>query len=103
MIQYDAEAAEQQWSALQRAQEVSVAKVQPLRANLPTRGQHHAFSQVLQTEVNKAMTIGFVAKNAKEVGWFRRTLYGVGGFLMLWIFVSAVSNRPARRDQTLAA
>jgi hypothetical protein len=103
MIQYDAEAAEQQWTALQKAQEVSVAKVQPLRANLPTRGQRHAFSQVLQTEVNKAMTIAFVAKNAKEVGWFRPALYSVAGFLMLWIFVSAVSNRPPRSSQAQAA
>lgn len=98
MLQYDADAAEQQWGALQRAQEVSVAKVQPLRANLPTRGQRHSFTQVLQTEVNKPMTIQFAAANVKEVGWFKKVLYGAGGFLMLWIFVAVVVNRrPASR------
>ena len=60
-VNYDVEAAQQQWGALQRAQSVTVAKVQPLRANLPTRGQRHVFAQVLQTEVNKPMTIQFTA------------------------------------------
>jgi hypothetical protein len=93
LVAYDTESAEQQWGALQRAQEVSVAKVQPLRANLPTRGQRLSFSQVLQTEVNKPMTIQLTATNAKDVGWFKQLLYLVAGFLMLWIFVSTVSNR----------
>jgi hypothetical protein len=92
-VAYDAEAAEQQWSALCRAQEVSVAKVQPLRANLPTRGLRHSFAQILQTEVNKPMTILLTATNTKDVGWFGQPLYLVAGFLMLWIFVSAVANR----------
>ncbi|HEY2952551.1 MAG TPA: hypothetical protein VGK40_08215, partial [Verrucomicrobiae bacterium] len=70
LVAYDAEAAEQQWSALCRAQEVSVAKVQPLRANLPTRGLRHSFAQILQTEVNKPMTILLTATNTKDVGWF---------------------------------
>jgi len=99
MLQYDADVAEQQWGALQRAQEVSVAKAQPLRANLPTRGLRHTFSQVLQTEVSKPMVIQFVARNVKEVGWFKTLVYGVGGFLMLWIFVAVAVNRPARRQE----
>jgi hypothetical protein len=98
-VQYDAEAAEQQWGALQRAQEVTVAKVQPLRANLPTRGQRHSFSQVLQTEVGKEMTIQFSAANAKAPGWFKRIISFAGAFLLLWIFVSVIAKRnPAREE-----
>ncbi|HYV27377.1 MAG TPA: hypothetical protein VFA77_07580, partial [Candidatus Eisenbacteria bacterium] len=49
-IQYDTAAAEAQWTKLQQAQELGVARVQPIRVNLPTRGLRHAFTQVLQTE-----------------------------------------------------
>ena len=103
MLQYDADAAEQQWGALQRAQEITVAKVQPLRASLPTRGLHHSFSQVLQTEVSKPMVIQFAARNVKEVGWFKTLVYCTGGFLMLWIFVAVVINRPARQQAMMSA
>jgi hypothetical protein len=98
-VQYDADAAERQWGALQKAQEVKVTKVQPLRANLPTRGQRHSFTQVLQTEVNKPMTVQFTAANTREGGWFKRGLYLAGAFLVLWIGVAAVIRRassPAR-------
>jgi hypothetical protein len=99
LVQYDADAAERQWGALQKAQEVKVTKVQPLRANLPTRGQRHSFTQVLQTEVNKPMTVQFTAANTREGGWFKRGLYLAGAFLVLWIGVAAVIRRassPAR-------
>jgi hypothetical protein len=102
-VRYDADAAEQQWGALQRAQELTVAKVQPLRANLPTRGLRHSFSQVLQTEVGKEMTIQFSAANAKETGWFTQMVYFAGGFLLLWIFVSVVANRPGTQPRVEAA
>ena len=102
-VTYDSEVAEQQWGVLQRAQEVTVAKVQPLRANLPTRGQRHSFSQVLQTEVGKEMTIHFAAANTKQVGWFKQTIYVVGAFLALWILVGALANRDSRRVQTVKA
>jgi len=94
---YDAEVAEQQWGVLQRAQEVTIAKIQPLRANLPTRGQRHSFSQVLQTEVGKEMTIRFAAANTKHVGWFKQTIYFTGAFVALWILVGMVTNRERRR------
>jgi hypothetical protein len=42
---------------LQQAQEIVTAKVQPLRVNLPVRGQRFAFTQVLQTESGRPMTI----------------------------------------------
>jgi hypothetical protein len=103
LLQYDADVAEQQWGALQRAQAVTVAKVQPLRANFPTHGQKLSFSQVLQTEVNKPMTVRFQATNTKELGWFRRAVYAAGGFLMLWIFVTVAASRAGRRAQAQAA
>jgi hypothetical protein len=78
---------------LQRAQELSVAKVQPLRVNLPKRGIRHSFTQVLQTEVNKPMTVHLTATNTKSIGWFRGILYVAGGFIMLWIFVGVVLKR----------
>ncbi len=99
-VQYDADTAQQQWSALQRAQEVTVAKVQPLRVNLPTRGERHSFSQVLQTEVNQAMTITFAAANHKAANWFKTALTMAGGFLLWWIFVSVVVSRQPRPTQT---
>jgi hypothetical protein len=99
MVQYDADVAERQWEVLQKAQEISVAKVQPLRVNLPTRGQRHSFSQVLQTEINKPMSIRFQATNSKEIGWAKWLIYALGGFLMLWIFVAAVANHPVRQSQ----
>jgi hypothetical protein len=100
MVQYDADVAEQQVKALNRAQEVSVTKVQPLRANLPTRGVRHSFTQVLQTEVNKPMTIEFTAKNTKEVGWVKRVAYGTGTFLVLWIVVAMVASQSRRQRET---
>jgi len=44
-MQYDEQAAEQQASKVQQAQEVAVAKALPLRLNLPKRGVHYSFGQ----------------------------------------------------------
>jgi hypothetical protein len=92
-IQYDAAAAEQQWRALARAQEITVTRVQPLRVNLPTRGLHHAFTQALQTETDKPMSILFQATNTRKISWFTRLIYLAGGFVALWIAVSRLSRR----------
>jgi hypothetical protein len=97
LVQYDEAAAERQIGALQKAQEVAVAKVQPLRANLPTRGQRHVFSQLLQTEVNQPMTVEFTAHNTKTVGWLSGLAYVAGGFLLLWAFAAGVASRRAAR------
>jgi hypothetical protein len=91
-------AAEQQWEKLQAAQEVAVAKVRPLRVNLPTRGLRHAFAQVLQAEPGKPMTVSFLAENSKQVNWPKRVATGLAGFLALWVVVAFVSGRVARRD-----
>jgi len=64
-LNYDTAAAEQQWEKLQQAQEVAVAKVRPLRVNLPTRGLRHSFAQVLQTETGKPMLVSFTADNTR--------------------------------------
>lgn len=95
---YDTAAAEQQWEKLQQAQEIAVAKVRPLRVNLPTRGFRHAFGQVLQTETGKAMTVSFTAANAKSVSWPRRISGGLFGFVALWAVVALVRGRAGRRE-----
>lgn len=91
-------AAEQQWEKLQAAQEVAVAKVRPLRVNLPTRGLRHSFTQVLQTETGKAMTVSFQAENAKSVNWIGRIGGGVVGFLALWALVAVVTGRMTQHE-----
>jgi hypothetical protein len=96
-VSYDASAAEAQWEKLQQAQELGAAKVRPLRVNLPTRGLRHAFTQVLQTEVGKPMTIRLLAANAKTVSWPMRLAEIGGGFAVLWIVVAAVARRAPRR------
>jgi len=64
-LNYDAEVAGPAMDKLEKAQQVAVAKVAPLRVNLPTRGIHYSFTQVLQTEIRKPMTIQLLAENAK--------------------------------------
>ena len=93
LVAYDDEVAERQWNALRKAQEVTVAKVQPLRVNLPTRGLRHSFTQVLQTEVNKPMTIEFRAANTEHVGWVKLIVNAIAGFLVLWLLVAVAFNR----------
>jgi hypothetical protein len=93
----DLEVAEQQWERLEKAQQVKVAKVQPLRANLPTRGQRHLFTQVLQTEVNKPLTISFNASTTRSSGWLARIIWGIGCFLALWIIVAVWPEKKKSR------
>lgn len=93
-------AAEQQWEKLQKAQEVALVKVRPLRVNLPTRGLRHSFTQVLQTEIGKPMTVGFQAQNTKTVNWPKRVAGGAGAFLALWVVVALAVVRAPRRGQT---
>jgi multidrug resistance efflux pump len=65
--QSDSVAAGEQWQKLQQAQEIATAKVQPLRVNLPVRGRHFAFTQVLQTESGRPMTVQLFAASTKAV------------------------------------
>jgi Tfp pilus assembly protein PilE len=94
---YDADAAEKQWDKLQAAQEVAVAKVLPLRVNLPTQGVRHAFTQVLQTEVGKPMTVEFVATNDRGAGWPKKIGLSAAGFVALWMAVAGVCVRRERQ------
>ena len=92
-IQYDAAAAEAQWTKLQQAQDLAVAKVQPIRVSLPTRGLRHGFTQVLQTKEGKPLTIQFMASNSRVISWPKRIAGPVAGFLVLWLVVTLITNR----------
>jgi hypothetical protein len=100
MLRYDAEVAQQQWGALQRAQELKVVRMQPLRVNLPTRGLRHVFTQVLQTEVQKPMTIQFSASNEKATSWTKRVGLALFGFLALWGIVTVTLRRSDTQSMT---
>jgi hypothetical protein len=90
--QYNDAAAQDQWMKLQQAQELTAAKIQPLHINLPVRGAHYAFTQILQTETGKPMTIELFAANSKSVNWPFRGLVITGAFLFLWTIVTFVSR-----------
>jgi hypothetical protein len=82
-----------QWDKLAQAQQLAVARVQPLRVNLPTRGVHYAFTQILQTEVQKPLTIQFTAANTRTGGVIGRLAGGVLGLAVLWILVQLLLSR----------
>ena len=87
----DTEVAGLQWDKLEKAQQVAAAKVAPLRVNLPTRGVHYSFSQVLQTEPRKPMTVRLLAENTKVPSWTSRILLIAGGFLALWLLMALIN------------
>jgi hypothetical protein len=93
----DNAAAGEQWMKLQQAQEIVTAKVQPLRVNLPVRGQRFAFTQVLQTEGGQPMTFLLSAENTKIIHWPTRLGAGLAAFLMLWVMVSVLSRATQNR------
>jgi prepilin-type processing-associated H-X9-DG protein len=95
----DNAAAGQQWMKLQQAQEIVTAKEQPLRVNLPVRGQHFAFTQVLQTESGRPMTIQLFTASTKAVSWPMRGLTAIGAFLMLWALVAILSRLTLRTSR----
>ena len=61
--------------------------------NLPLRGLRYAFTQVLQTEINKPMTIQLSAVNGKTGNWLARIGVGLVSFGVLWVVVAFVSAR----------
>jgi hypothetical protein len=95
-LDYDADVAGLQWSRLEAAQQVAKTKVMPLHINLPTRGVKLSFSQVLQTEVQKPLTVKLHGHNTKEIGWPKKVLWSMGGFALLWTGVVGVSRRHSR-------
>jgi hypothetical protein len=92
-LNYDENVASLQWDKLEKAQQVAVAKVAPLHVNLPTRGVRYSFSQVLQTELRKPMTIHLLAENTKVPSWTIRLLLGVLCFAVLWAIVALFNRR----------
>ena len=92
-LNYDENVASQQWDKLEKAQQVAVVKVAPLHVNLPTRGVRYSFSQVLQTELRRPMTIHLLAENTKLPSWTLRFGLAALGFLTLWAVVAAVNRR----------
>jgi type II secretory pathway pseudopilin PulG len=97
---YDSATAEAQWTKLQQAQESAAAKVAPLHVNLPTRGLRYAFTQVLQTEIGKPMTIQMTVANTKSANWPTRIALAVVGFLLLWIAVAVTAKRTVAAGRT---
>jgi prepilin-type processing-associated H-X9-DG protein len=102
-LQYDNAAAQEQWSKLQQAQEIVSGKIQPLHINLPVRGQHFAFTQVLQTETGEPMTIQLFAANTKAIHWPIRILTVTGVFILLWIAVTVMSHFTLRSRKEMPA
>jgi len=89
----DADAAEQQADKVAKAQEITVAKALPLRVNLPKRGVHLTFTQTLQTEVRKPMTLQFLAAESKGLGVTATVGLALAGFGALWALVGLVRRR----------
>jgi hypothetical protein len=96
-VRYDNETAEAQWSKLQQAQDLGIAAVQPIRVNLPTRGLRHAFTQVLQTEAGRPLTVRLFASNTNAMSWSKRVAGPVAGFFLLWFIVSLIARRSGTR------
>ncbi|MGN6553854.1 MAG: hypothetical protein ACTHLW_09045, partial [Verrucomicrobiota bacterium] len=56
-----------------------------------------AFTQVLQTEVNKPMTIQLLAVSTKAVSWPMRLATAAAAFLLLWGAISVFLRMIGRR------
>jgi prepilin-type processing-associated H-X9-DG protein len=100
---YDSAAAGEQWQKLQQSQEIVTVRVQPLRVNLPVRGQRFVFTQVLQTESGRPMTIQFFAASTKAVSWPMRILTVVVAFFGLWGLVTILSWLTLCSDRSQAS
>ncbi|HEY5910286.1 MAG TPA: hypothetical protein VJA21_06740 [Verrucomicrobiae bacterium] len=93
---YDIDVAGLQWDKLEKAQQVAAKKVAPLRVNLPTRGVRFSFSQVLQTELRKPMTVKLLAENTKVPSWTTRLGLSLLGFGGLWVILALLARRRSR-------
>lgn len=88
------EIAEQQVLALQRAQEISTARVTPLRVNVPAEGYEYHFTQALQTETNEPLKLSFQAANLRKTNWTLAILICLGGFILAYRLAEGrLSNR----------
>jgi hypothetical protein len=89
----DTDMAGKQWEKLEAAQQLAVAKVTPLHVTLPARGVRYSFTQVLQTEVDKPMTIGLLAESNKTPSWLGRLGLGATAFILLWTLMGIAIRR----------
>ena len=87
------EVAAEQWDRLQQAQEIGVAKVLPLHVNVPRRGLRYSFTQALQTETGKPMTLHLRAVNSRGISLPLGIAGGVGGFIGLRIIAAVALAR----------
>jgi uncharacterized membrane protein YebE (DUF533 family) len=71
-----------------------------LRENLPVSGLHQAFTQVLQTEIERPLTIQFIAANTQTGSLARQFIGGGLALLALWAVVRILLARPSRAPQT---
>jgi len=93
--------AQAQWTRLAQAQELAVARVRPLHVNLPVSGLHQGFTQVLQTGIEKPLTIQFTAANNQAGSRGRQFLGGVLALLALWAVVKTFLIRSSRKPQSV--
>ena len=72
-----------------------------MRVTLPTRGLRYAFTQVLQTDLRKPMTIEFAVNGATTSQWPLRIALTFLGLLLLWYFATLLT--PVRRPEPTPA
>ncbi len=65
----------------------------PSPAWSPRRGLRHAFTQMLQTQPGKPMTIHLTAVNQRTASWPTRLATATAAFAALWMLVAAFCRR----------
>ena len=69
---------------------VTTGEVTPLNINLPRDGVFLAFSQPLQTETDKPMTISFTVENTRRTSWWIVLMWSSLGITVLFSLILAV-------------
>ena len=93
MLKEDENAAAQQAEKVSKAQEIVATKALPLRVNLPQRGQRLTFTQTLQTEVRKPMSVQFTATATKTLELPATIALAAAGLVGMWLVVGLVHRR----------
>jgi hypothetical protein len=93
MVNDDEIAAAQQAEKVSKAQEVAVTKALPLRVNLPQRGQRLSFTQTLQTEVRRPMSVQFAATATRTMELPATLGIALVGFVGCWLLVGLLQRR----------
>jgi hypothetical protein len=71
-----------------------------LRVNLPISGLHQAFTQALQTEIEKPLTIQFTTANTQTRHLVRQFIGGRLALPALWAVAKTLPARPWHAPQT---